>query len=512
MQFWLIIFCGFLSFSLSAQWNITQSQKIGELGDEDMNDLIALDNGNYLCAGFTSSATGIVTNNFGQTDFWLIEFNANHEIVWNKTYGSPGSEEAFAIAKGTNSFYIVGTTDTAFTDISGLPTQINNFYGGIDIWLIEIDQQGNLLQETTLGGSDDDQAKDILRLENGNLLILGESKSNDFNLTENKGSLDVWLVELDDDFNIIRQKNFGGTKSDGGAAMQLNDNGNLILACYATSDDGDVTSNIGSRDVWLIELDEDWNITWQSNWGGTNAEGPNDFIILNNGDLAICAETGSSQLNNFHGLFDFSIAVFDNTGNLKWDNCYGGSNADSPFQIIENSFGNLMVIGYTFSTNGDVNLFYAASDVWLMEANANDGTLLNRHTLGGNKFEEGSSIIETANGQYLIISNTDSTDGDLGKNPKDGNHDLWIATLQDESIAIENPNESPSIRYNFEHKTLQLLSQNPTEVQVFNAHGQLILSQKINVGNSQLNLAHLNKGIYFAKLAQQTKGTSIIVH
>lgn len=512
MQYWLIIFGVFFSASLNAQWNITQSQKIGELGDEDMNEIIALENGNFLSVGFTSSTTGIIENNFGQTDFWLMEFNTNHEIIWNKTFGSPGSEEAFGIVKGDNSFYIVGNTDTAFTDISGLPTQVNNFYGGIDIWLIEIDQQGNLLQETTLGGSDDDQAKDILRLENGNLLILGESKSNDFNLTENKGSWDVWLVELDNDFNIIRQKNFGGTKSDGGVSMQLNENGDLILACYATSDDGDIENNIGSRDVWLLELDENWDINWQSNWGGTNAEGPNDFIILDNGDLALCAETGSNQLNNFHGLFDFAIAVFDATGNLKWDNCYGGSNADSPFQIIENSYGNLMVLGYTFSTNGDVNLFYAASDVWLMEADVSNGALLNRQTLGGNKFEEGSSIIETSQGQYLILSNTDSTDGDLGKNPKDGNHDLWITSLQDESIGIESLTEIKNLHYDFYNATIHVSNNPQTELLVFNAQGQLVKRNFVNSNNKQVSLSNLAKGYYFAKLSNQIKGLPFIVH
>jgi len=68
--------------------------------------------------------------------------------------------------------------------------------GGYDQWLVAVDLDGEVLWEKSLGGSLDDGANDILSVGTG-LLMAGYTWSNDGHVTENFGTKDLWVVKLE---------------------------------------------------------------------------------------------------------------------------------------------------------------------------------------------------------------------------------------------------------------------------------------------------------------------------
>ena len=57
-------------------------------------------------------------------------------------------------------------------------------------------QRANLLWQKTIGGSQIDFAYDATQLNNGDIVVVGESSSSDFDIQENKGFSDLLIVKL----------------------------------------------------------------------------------------------------------------------------------------------------------------------------------------------------------------------------------------------------------------------------------------------------------------------------
>ena len=68
----------------------------------------------------------------------------------------------------------------------------------------------------------------------------------------------------------------------------------------------------------------------------------------------ISGKTNSNDLNitDNRGDLDFWVIRTDSLGNLKNSNCYGGSNEDQGFSSALDKQGNLIIVGFSTSSNG----------------------------------------------------------------------------------------------------------------------------------------------------------------
>jgi hypothetical protein len=82
------------------------------------------------------------------------------------------------------------------SNVSGNKTTVS--YGLTDCWLIAIDYQGNEIYQSTIGGSNNDLAKDAISTSNNNLVVLTNSASGISGLKDDfsRGMDDVWIFEL----------------------------------------------------------------------------------------------------------------------------------------------------------------------------------------------------------------------------------------------------------------------------------------------------------------------------
>ena len=222
-------------------------------------------------------------------------------------------------------------------------------------------------------------------------------------------------------------KCFGGTNNDRAySGIQTSDGGYLICG-FTNSSDGDVTSNHGSSDGWLVKTNADGSILWQKTYGGSNADIFKSVIVSSSG-YVVCGETASDDgdVDFNHGQKDFWVVGVGITGNLIWEETYGGSNDDFAVDIAKSDSG-YFVIGQTFSEDGDVTNYKANGDAWMISI-GETGALLDEKAKGGTAEDMYSSIIEVLSGGYLLGGYTLSNDGNVaGLNH--GGSDAWLVKV-----------------------------------------------------------------------------------
>jgi len=113
---------------------------------------------------------------------------------------------------------------------------------------------------------------------------------------------------------------------------------------------------------------------------------------------------------------------------IQWQKCRGGTKIDVAYSTIQTNDGGYISVGETQSTNGDVTGFHGGSyfDVWLIKTDSS-GTLQWQKCLGGTAHDFGCSIIQTSDGGYMVAGSTASNDGDVTGNH--GYYDAWIVKL-----------------------------------------------------------------------------------
>ena len=222
--------------------------------------------------------------------------------------------------------------------------------------VILLQKESNLLSQVgpaikwqkCIGGSLEDNANDVVVLPGGNLLVVGSSKSNDGNITGHHGSTDTtdaWIAKLDTAGNIIWQKSIGGTGADYFNAIIATSDNNYLCIGQTTSNNGDVSGNHGSTDVWVVKINASGTILWSKCYGGTFQETAVDGVLTSDGGYALIGYTGSNNgdVSGFHGTpnsnSDIWIIKLGSGGNIMWQKCYGNSAPGQEFgrDIIEDS-------------------------------------------------------------------------------------------------------------------------------------------------------------------------------
>lgn len=148
---------------------------------------------------------------------------------------------------------ISGGTDSHAGDVDGPD------HGDFpDIWVIRIDELGDLLRQKKLGSTKADISRGIQQTSDGGFLLLAEAGRNDGDIEENHGFADFWLAKLDSSGELLWQRSFGGSNNDAPFGLSLTADGGSILVGYTLSDDGDVTGfHPGSfnGDGWVVKVD-----------------------------------------------------------------------------------------------------------------------------------------------------------------------------------------------------------------------------------------------------------------
>lgn len=162
------------------------------------------------------------------------------------------------------------------------------------------------------------------------------------------------------------------------------------------------------------------SIQWIRRAGGSSTDVPFTIKYTSDGGTVSAGYTDSKNIQSGnHGArdyWDLYIVKLSKCGDLEWQVVYGGTGYESARDIIATSDGGYLVLGETNSTDGDVIAGYGGTkDIWLLRLDA-AGSLLWQKRYGGNGLDIGNTIQLLADGNYLIAASTSSNDGDFHGN------------------------------------------------------------------------------------------------
>ena len=365
---------------------IEWQKTIGGNDDTNINSVQQTTDGGYILAGYNN-------DNQNGGDYWIVKLNSNADIEWEKTYGGSSSDVANNIQQTTDGGYIVaGLTFSHDGDV------INN-KGYIDAWILKLSTNGAIEWQKTYGGSAVDVLTNIKQTTDGGYIIAGKSNSTDGDVTNNQGSADAWIIKIDTSGNLEWSKTFGGTSSDIANDIQQTTNGEYLIVGGTQSNNGDITNNYGYVDLWVIKLQTNGNLLWQKTYGGSNLDYANCIQKTNDGHYIIAGSSSSNDgdVTNLHGISDTWVIKIDDLGNLLKQTTVGTNDSEVANNILQTHDNNLLIVGYSLNYDSNTkNIFIAA-------LNANYTLLWQWQIPQENSSNSPKAIFETLDCGYIVF-------------------------------------------------------------------------------------------------------------
>ena len=159
------------------------------------------------------------TGSAGNADVWVIKFNSDGTINWNKIIGGGQREYGFSVEQSDDDgdglqddgYIVVG-----FTESYGA--------GGSDLWLIKLFSDGSIDWNKTIGGSEDDGGATVVQTSDRGYVVAGYTQS------FGAAVADAWIIKLNNS-GTVEWNNMTGEANwdDYGSVAQTSDGGYIAF-------------------------------------------------------------------------------------------------------------------------------------------------------------------------------------------------------------------------------------------------------------------------------------------
>lgn len=224
--------------------------------------LIKTYDGNLLLLGTTRKGFG------GTLDIQLLKVSLEGELIWEKSYGGTNHETAGNLIETSQSeICIVGGTSSYGA-------------GGKDMYILWLDQAGNVLREKTFGAALTDGFVDVMEIEDQSIMAYG--------YTYNFGAQDrdLMLYKLSSEGDSIWAKTYGGSGYEESQDFERSETGGFVLAGHTSSTDPD-------HNMYGVKVDENGETIWEQEFGGDAHDGGQALLIDPNGNYVFVARSVS---------------------------------------------------------------------------------------------------------------------------------------------------------------------------------------------------------------------------
>jgi hypothetical protein len=247
-------------------------------------------------------------------------------------------------------------------------------------------QDYGIMWNQTYGSSEEDVANSLVQTSDGGFVVAGYTKAFDIDG-------DAWLVKTDASGNVEWNRTYGEEDWDRINSLVKTSDGGYALAGYTYS------FSAGFGDFWLIKTDSSGNMEWNKIFGEYDLDRANSLVETYDGGFALAGYTNSFGA----GHYDFWLIKTDSSGNLEWNQTYGGVDQDIAWSLIQTSDGGFVLAGETLSFGaGD-------HDFWLVKTDSS-GNMEWNQTFGKEDYDFAYSIVESIDGGYALAGISRSED------------------------------------------------------------------------------------------------------
>ncbi|MFN8144312.1 MAG: T9SS type A sorting domain-containing protein [Bacteroidia bacterium] len=220
---------------------------------------------------------------------------------------------------------------------------------------------------------------------------------------------------------IAFSKEYGGVENEDGRWMEQMPDSGFILTGMTN------TYSNGQADVWLVRTDAYGNTLWNKSFGGTQYDFGNMVKPTSDGGFVIAGFTGSYG----RGGNDGWIIKTNASGIQTWAKTVGDTGLQELEAIVQTSDGGYAAVGINYTAGTQ---YY---DIYLVRLDSNGDSLWTKN-IGGQSYEIGNSIQQTADGGFIIGGQTYSygnLDGDFYMVKTDANGNVqWQKTYANNGL------------------------------------------------------------------------------
>jgi hypothetical protein len=325
----------------------------------------------------------------GGNDIYLIEIDQNGDTAWTRTLGTPFNELGYKIIKTLDGGYAIAGTAT-----SG-PT------GNNDFMLMKVGADGNMQWMNTYGDSYNQSCNSVAQAPDGGFVMAGLISSPAHPLS------DVCVIKTDASGDSIWYNTFSYIPLNSDAARDII---GLPDGTYYVIGKTDLGQNT-STDLYVIKIDDHGEAIWEmavddhmgSNWG--------ERAVLND-DLSL---TVAGWGSNAGRQYDPYMAIITNDGTVRWQEYYGARQSDGAGGVTALSAGGFALVGFIGQVPAGSSCYVARTDP--------RGHLLWETEIGLGLASCGNDILEALDGSLFILGYSDIVIGDVYQ------RDVFIARL-----------------------------------------------------------------------------------
>ena len=304
-----------------------------------------------------------------------------------------------------------------------------------------------LVYSTFLGGSTNDEGRDIAVDAAGNAYVTGSTQQLIFPIdfpttvgafdTTHNGSHDAFVTKLNPAGTALVYSTFlGGSNDDHGRGIAVDSSGSAYVTGITGSPNFpttvgafDTTLNaLGTFDVFVTKLNPSGSaLVYSTFLGGANTESGNGIAVDTSGSAYVTGDTGSVDFPTTAGAFDTThdtdadafVTKLNPAGTaLVYSTFLGGFDTDSGTAIVVDAFGNAYVTGFTGSINypTTVGAFDTTQngqfrfDAFVTKLNVSGSALVYSTFLGGTGPELAHGIAVDTSGNAYVTGSTSSVD------------------------------------------------------------------------------------------------------
>jgi len=215
---------------VDAHGNLLWSKTYGGNADEDGYYILKTGDNNLLIVGYTES--------FGKGwgDVYVLKVNPLGKLIWAQTAGGSRSDWGYSAVEALDGGYVVTGWSTSFSP------------SGEDVYVVKFDRSGKIVWERSWGGEDDENSYSICRTNDG-YLIAG------WTLSYGSGGRDIYLLKIDENGDLLWDMTLGKQNYDVAFAVKEFGKAGYILIGWTES------YGATKKDVFLMRTNGKGDLT-----------------------------------------------------------------------------------------------------------------------------------------------------------------------------------------------------------------------------------------------------------
>jgi len=273
------------------------------------------------------------------------------------------------------------------------------------------------------GGTQSDQFDAVAVTADSDFIGVGYTTSGDGDLadthdTYSSGAMDAVVACVTADGTLRWAHTFGGTGDDRFMAVAIAPDGNIVVAGYTDSVDGDFPmksptapdGSLDSSDAVVAEISPEGSLEWATTIGGSGQDSFGSVAVGADGTIFAGGTTTVTD-GDFTGEATRGavLAEITQSGRVQWAKVFGGGYGTFDAVALR-ADGTVIAAGFTAERIG------TPQDGWVMALTEDADTTWTR-TYGGSGPDEFSALALAPDGSMVVTGRTFSTDGDFPSDP-----------------------------------------------------------------------------------------------